>query len=227
MAYLFILPSHLAFWLKGKQGFYSGVTCKLLLISHTHTHTVDQDWPKNLWKQAFTPPISVWWFRGVFFYLSILRLTFFSRERGSPPQVPFPFFCISAFTFCFFVVVFFANFAIISTPTLNPLNTPKETLNDKFLGIAVAEQTHITTYRKWCQVAAVKVEGGVHPRHPSPMPRSRPADPCDPPGMSRCRQPLSSSLAPPHSSSASRKWMHTGLFDVWWNVLRQKQKNIS
>lgn len=46
--------------------------------------------------------------------------------------------------FCFV----FANFAIISTPTLNPLNTPKETLNDKFLGIAVAEQTHTTTHRK-------------------------------------------------------------------------------
>lgn len=177
------------------------VTCKLLLISRTQLIRIDLRTYENK------------------------CLLLLPSQCGDAEEC-FPLFHVKKevlinYTAIFFVSLFFFFLPIhhFYPQTTNPLNTPKET------------NTHITTHRKWCQVAAVRVEGGVHPRHPSPMPWSRPADPCDPPATCPCQQPLSSLLAPPHYSSASRKWNSSSVSHTYScnerTISFHKQKNIS
>lgn len=155
----------------------------------------------DLRKQAFAPPISVWRCR-VF--------SSFLCESSCHPSISF----------------FFLSTHHFYPQSPNPL-TSIETFNSiwhiSWYSICWTEK-RTTTHRKWCQVAAVRLEGGVHPHHPSPTLWSHPADPCDLPGMSQCRRPLSSSLVPPHSFSASRKWpqwivSHTYrlVYKLWWH----------
>lgn len=169
---LILYLSYLSTWFSGSH------ENKAFVISVSHTH---QDWPKNSQKQAFGPPVSVRWSRGVFYLL------WGGRQS--------PLFCIPSLDFvplCHNVYKYkFSEFT---------------ERNSKWQ-IIWHSGYWTQSRRKWCQVAPVRVEGGVLHHLLSPMSSFHPADPCDPPGTSRCQQLLSFLLAPPHSSSASRKYV--------------------